>query len=226
MVDSPDEAAAENLPLPAAPLSESFQILLGRLAGGGAGALGYERLRMRLVAFFRIRFPAQAEALADQSLDRLARRLADGTSVDSPESYALGIARLLVLEEANRQSKEQRVAFEAMRELEWSGPDEDPDPAVPALRACLESLSPETARFILEYYAADDGAGRIERRRRLAEVSGVTLNALRNRALRIRLALEKCVRVRLQHESTESTSAQDRTPDSHTKSIVEGDTRP
>lgn len=225
-MDSPDEAASENPSLPAARFSEWFHILLGRLAGSDAGALAYERLRMRLVAFFRIRFPAQAEALADQCLDRLARRLADGTPVDSPERYALGIARLLVLEEDSRQRKEQRVALEATRELELSRPDEEPDPAVPALRACLDSLHTETARFILEYYAADDGAGRVERRQRLAENSGVTLNALRNRALRIRSALEKCVRSRLQREPADSTSPQDEMPNSNTKSSAKGDTGP
>lgn len=224
MVDSADDAAAENPP-PAVAVSESFQILLGRLAGSGAGALGYERLRMRLVAFFRLHFPAQAEDLADQALDRLARRLADGTSVDSPESYALGIARLLVLEEHSRQRKEQRVAIEAAREVELSRRDAEPDPAVPALRLCLESLDLETATFILDYYTADGGANRIERRQRLAEMSGVTLNALRNRALRIRMALEKCVRQRLQQEPSDSTSTHDRTPNSNTKSILEGDTR-
>ena len=64
--------------------AESFDLLLQRLGQGGEGALGYERLRNRLVAFFRLRFPAQAEALADDVLDRLARRLAEGTVVDSP----------------------------------------------------------------------------------------------------------------------------------------------
>ncbi len=209
MRDQGDDAAAENPPARAAAVSESFEILLRRLAGGAEGALGYERLRIRLVAFFRLRFPAEAGDLADEALDRLARRLSAGTPVDSPERYALGIARLLVLEEGTRQKKERQAAIEAMRDLELSRLPTQPDPAEPALRACLESLGQEGATFILSYYAADGGADRIERRQRMAELSGVTLNALRNRALRIRLALEKCVRLRLQQEHPNSTTGRD-----------------
>jgi DNA-directed RNA polymerase specialized sigma24 family protein len=182
---------------------QSFDLLLQRLAGDGPGAVGYERLRIRLIAFFRLRFPAQAEALADEAFDRLARRLADGTAVDSPEGYALGIARLLLLETQNREKKERRMADEALRDLDMVGvlsPEAEPHPAEPALRACLEGMGREAEAFILDYYEADTGTDRIARRQQLAQRLGLTLNALRNRALRMRLALESCVRARLQRD--------------------------
>jgi DNA-directed RNA polymerase specialized sigma24 family protein len=202
--------------------SDAFHVLLERLAVTDAGGLGYERLRSRLVAFFRYRFAAQAEALADQALDRLARRLSDGTPVESLESYALGIARLLVLEEENRQRKERLGAVEAARHLELHRVDGEADAAIPALRACLASLGEEGASFILDYYGAEDGAGRIERRQRMAAASGLTLNALRNRALRMRLSLEKCVRGRLQ-ESRHRPAGRDTTAVSDTVVTMEGD---
>ena len=177
--------------------SAPLDTLLERLASGSDVAPAYEQLRMRLVAFFRLRFPVEAEALADEAIDRLARRLDDGTQVDNPASYALGIARFLLLEASTRQRKEAHAAREAMLELERQTPEAEPDPALPALRACLDSIDPESARLILEYYAVEDGESRIERRQRLAARLGMTLNALRNRALRTRLALEKCVRGRL-----------------------------
>jgi hypothetical protein len=77
----------------------------------------------------------------------------------------------------------------------------EPDPILPVLQSCLEALGADSAAFILEYYGADAGVNRIERRQRLAQASGVSLNALRNRALRIRLSLEKCVSLRLQSTS-------------------------
>jgi hypothetical protein len=221
-VDPADQNATEKPPSPAVSASEAFHVLLERLAGTGAGALGYERLRRRLVAFFRFRFAAQAEALADQALDRLARRLSDGTAVDSLENYVLGIARLLVLEEENRQRKERLGAVEVMRDLELHRWDGEADAAIPALRACLASLGEEGASFILGYYAADDGAARIERRQRMAAASGMTLNALRNRALRLRLSLEKCVRGRLQ-ESLNSSLGRDETSNLDTVGTMEGD---
>jgi DNA-directed RNA polymerase specialized sigma24 family protein len=188
--------------------SAPLDTLLDRLASGSDVAPAYEQLRMRLVTFFRLRFPVEAEALADEAIDRLARRLDDGTQVDNPASYALGIARFLLLEASTRQRKEAHAAREAMLELELQAPDTESDPALPALRACLDSIDPESARLILEYYAVDDdrnehgdGESRIERRQRLAARLGMTLNALRNRALRTRLALEKCIRGRLAADS-------------------------
>jgi hypothetical protein len=217
-----DDTAAADPRSSVSAVSESFDILLRRLSQGGAGAPGYERLRTRLVAFFRIRFPAQAEALADDALDRLARRLAEGTVVENLEGYAHGIARLLLLEEGNRQQKHRLAAIDAMHEFVSQG-DAEPDPVLPVLQDCLKSLGPEAAAFILDYYAADGGTERIEHRQRLAEVSGVSLNALRNKALRIRLSLEKCVRLRLQYPPSNSVE-RDEMSKSDTLGMLEDDT--
>lgn len=179
--------------------------LLERLGVGGEGASAYEQLRLRLVTFFRLRFPVEAEALADEAMDRLGRRIEEGTQIENPASYALGIARFLVLEAGARQKKEIHAAREALFELELHSPETESDPALPALRACLEAMDGDSARLILEYYGIDDGGSRIERRQRLAESFGLTLNALRNRALRTRLALEKCVSARLAGKTVNSS---------------------
>jgi DNA-directed RNA polymerase specialized sigma24 family protein len=185
--------------------SAPLTTLLERLARDNDVAPAYERLRLRLVTFFRVHFPVQAEALADEAIDRLASRLDDGTPVDNPASYALGIARFLLLEAGARQRKEAHAAREAMLESELQEPEPESDPALPALRNCLDSIDPESARLILEYYGdGDGGASRIDRRQRLAERLGMTLNALRNRALRTRMALEKCMQARLEADSRDS----------------------
>jgi len=181
--------------------SAPLESLLQRLAVGSDVASAYERLRLRLVTFFRLRFPVEAEALADEAIDRLARRIEDGTQVDNPAAYAIGIARFLLLEASARQKKESQAAREAFYEWELQRPETESDPALPALQDCLEAMGGDSARLILEYYVADGGASRIERRQRLAENLGLTPNALRNRALRARLALEKCVGARLERET-------------------------
>jgi DNA-directed RNA polymerase specialized sigma24 family protein len=181
-----------------------LKALLERLANDSDVAGAYEQLRLRLVTYFRLRFPVEAEALADEAIDRLARRLGDGTQIENPASYALGIARFLVMETAARQRKEGHAAREAMQEIAIQLPDAELDSALPALRTCLGCLDAESAGLILEYYAVDRGAARIERRQQIAGRLGMTLNALRNRALRTRIALEKCVRARLEAESASS----------------------
>jgi DNA-directed RNA polymerase specialized sigma24 family protein len=207
-----DIGATEALSAREAPLDT----LLERLAAEGDVAPAYGRLHLRLVTYFRLRFPAEAETLADEVIDRLARRLDDGTPVVSLAGYALGIARLLVLEAGARQRKERDAAREATLQRELSQQEVEPDPAAPALRTCLEAIGSESAAFILEYYAADGGATRIARRQALAERLGMSLNALRNRALRIRVGLEKCVRARLQAEIPHSEVRCDETVNSVT----------
>lgn len=184
------------IPACAAPKS-ALKSLFERTSGAGAGP-AYSRLHLRLVSYFRIRFPAEAEALADETIDRLARRLQEGISVENLAAYALGIARFIVLETNARQRKEREAAREIIVRME-PGPEE-PDAMLPLLHSCLGSFDADSVRLIMAYYAVDSGVGRIEQRRRLARRLGMSLNALRNRALRIRVALEKSVRAQMAAE--------------------------
>lgn len=177
--------------------SVPFDALLTRLrADGEADYVVYERLRGRLIAFFRLHVPAHAEALADTAIDRLARRVQDGTQIESVPLYVLGIARLLVMEERGRVERERRASQESARMLELTVVENEVDPAAAALAACLEGLGRESADLILNYYGAD-GAMRIARRQQIAAMLRLSLNALRNRALRLRERLEQCIATRL-----------------------------
>ncbi len=172
--------------------------LLARLANDGTTAgEAYEILRRRLVTYFRLHFPASAEMLADEALDRLGRRAGEGTSIDNVALYALGIARLLVQETRGRLAREQRAIEESARRATLADDPAEIEMQQRALSACLEQLGAAPASLLLEYYGAD-GAARIDGRKRLADSLGLTLNALRNRALRWRGALEQCVRGRLE----------------------------
>jgi DNA-directed RNA polymerase specialized sigma24 family protein len=175
----------------------AFGALLARLSSDGGDAQAYEALRRRLIQYFRLHAPADADDLADVVLDRLARRIHEGIDVASVPSYALGIARM-VLHEARAKSARRHLA-EADPTL---APDEDAsddardlESVLAALRACLDAAGTTARRLILTYYGGD-GAVRIAMRKRLAEEHGISLNALRNRALRLRDALEECVRRR------------------------------
>ena len=71
--------------------STPFDALLRRLGGDGAQGPAYETLRRRLIRFFRVYAPAEADELADVSLDRLARKIHEGTEVLNVPLYALGL---------------------------------------------------------------------------------------------------------------------------------------
>lgn len=181
----------------AAGKESAFAALLARLSADGGDAQAYEALRRRLIQFFRLHVPAEADDLADIVLDRLARRIHEGIDVASVPSYALGIARM-VLHEARAKVARRHLA-EADPTLV---PDDDAaedaselEHVLVALRACLDAAGTTARRLILTYYGGD-GAVRIATRKSLADECGISLNALRNRALRLRDALEDCVRKR------------------------------
>lgn len=177
-------------------VASPFDALLARLAGDGDEGVAYETLRRRLIRFFDVYMPADADELADVALDRVARRIHEGVDVASILSYTLGVARM-VLHEARARAARRRIV-EADPTLV---PEEDDgargiEIALRALSHCLDAAGGDARALILEYYGAD-GASRIALRQRLAGERGISLNALRNRALRLREALEDCVRKRL-----------------------------
>jgi len=175
-----------------------FDALFARLGRDEPAQLGYERLRQRLIQFFRLHMPPEAEDLADLALDRLARRLHEGVAVDHPQRYALGVARLILLEARTRLARQHL----AEQDPTWTDAPDAADAvhleaAIAALNGCLEQLGERARALILAYYTAD-GAQRIRTRQRLAGEFGSSLNALRNRALRLRETLERCVREQLE----------------------------
>jgi hypothetical protein len=108
----------------------------------------------------------------------------------------------MVLHEARAKSARRHLA-----EMDPTlAPDEDSaddardlESVLAALRACLDAAGTTARSLILAYYGGD-GAVRIATRKRLADEHRISLNALRNRALRLRDALEGCVRKRTNPE--------------------------
>ena len=149
----------------------------------------YESIRRRLIQFLAWEASLSPEDAADEVLDRVARRLEAGEQIEDMERYALGVARFVRMEE-RQESQRQRIA---LSQRPSTLPD-DPvaDQALQCLENCLRQLPPETQTLLTDYYAGEKRA-RIERRVQLAARLGIEMNALRNRALRLREKLEACV---------------------------------
>ena len=178
---------------------EAFERLLAAFGPSREEAAErYEGLRVRLVRYFTWERCAFPEERADEAFNRVARRLAEGEPVQNVEHYASGVARLLAKESVADQIRRERAynGWAAMR----SG-EEGVFPSVEYEAACLEAclgevLSPGERDFLLQYYEGDRQL-RIQSRQRMAARLGIGLNALRNRALRLREKLESCLRDRL-----------------------------
>lgn len=172
----------------------AFETLLARLDPDPERAgERYEEMRLRLVKFFQWRQALSPEDLADETIDRVSRRLQEDGSV-RPESwpaYIHGFARNVLREEWKKQDSERDRRRPRALAVE---PDaETSERRLACLDRCLAELSEASRALILEYYELQRGA-QIEHRRRVAEKHGIPLNALRLRVHRIRGRLEACVR--------------------------------
>jgi DNA-directed RNA polymerase specialized sigma24 family protein len=181
--------------------SPAFEQLLAALDPDRERAgLEYRELHHRLVKFFEWQCSRRPDEQADQVMDRMVRKIAQGERVENLRAYAYGVAKLLLREawkEATREDTAHDQLLRMVRSAEADvvvHPAEDAEPGreQDCLDKCLASLTDKNREIILSYYSDDDG-GRIGRRRQLAASLGTDLNALRVRAHRIRTQLEGCV---------------------------------
>ena len=172
----------------------AFDALLLNLDSNRADAgEKYLRLRKNLVRFFETRGIASAEEAADETLNRLARKLDGGEQFENVNSYALGIARMLALE--LRKSPAQKTSNE-LPEIGVSPFDaecEEKEIKLSCLDDCLKNLPPENREIIVGYYQGERRE-KIENRERIAAKLDIPNNALRNRAVRLRDKLESCIK--------------------------------
>jgi len=158
------------------------RLLLALGPDRNAAGCRYEVLRRRLIDLFAWRRSETPEELADETLNRLARRVLEGEPIENIERYALGIARMLLKEVARRR---ENRSF-ALREIRIQRPAAvEESEMFHAVERCLNTLPESSRKLIARYYGGE--------RATLAVELGISLNTLRNRALRIREKLYECV---------------------------------
>lgn len=75
-----------------------------------AAGRAYEALRRRLIDLFAWEHGEAPEELADEALNRLARRLSEGVAIDGGIArYAFGIARLLLHEQSRARRNREKL---------------------------------------------------------------------------------------------------------------------
>ena len=172
---------------------EAFDKLLIALGGDReSGSEKYLEIRTNLTRFFEWRGCPFPEDHADETFNRIAKKVEQGEEILNPQGYAMGVARLLLLEMMKSRQREQS----AFNEL-GTAPDVQPEPddteqRLECLRNCLQTLSPDNRELILEYYQGEKGE-KIQNRKKLLARLGVPVNTLRMRALRLRERLQACV---------------------------------
>jgi DNA-directed RNA polymerase specialized sigma24 family protein len=167
---------------------DAFDALLRRLDDNRERAgQRFEELRHILLQFFCYEGCVLPERWADETLDRLAKRLSEGVPIEEVNAFARGIAKM-VLREARIEERRDREA--ETLQLPDLAPDVERDAA--CLERCLRELSADQ-RTLVERYYFSSSESLAPARKRLAEQLGTTAEALRSRALRIRRQLERCM---------------------------------
>jgi DNA-directed RNA polymerase specialized sigma24 family protein len=173
---------------------ESFAKLLARLAPDKetAGA-EYEKLRLMLVRLFDWRGARFPEECADETFNRIARKIDSGESIRDMIAYCHAVARLVFLETI-RKPDQKEVSLDEMTPIAALDLEpEDSDKRRQCFKDCLGALPAASRQLILEYYK-EEKRDKIDNRMRIAERLGIPLNALRSRSQRVRNKLEECVK--------------------------------
>jgi RNA polymerase sigma factor (sigma-70 family) len=157
-------------------------------------AAQYESVRMALVKFFDWQGAMFPEDLADETINRVARKLDEGQDLRDAATYCHGVARLVLLESRKRADNrraelDEATTIAAQPELANSVESDD---RRNCFDLCLQELPIESRQLVLRYYQ-DDKREKIDRRQALAAQLGIPLNALRSRVQRIRDRLEQCI---------------------------------
>jgi DNA-directed RNA polymerase specialized sigma24 family protein len=193
------ETPKSNLKQNWVPTEGAFRKLLEWLDEGADSDGGrYLEMRRRLVSYFGHKQCIPVDELADETLNRVARRLEEQGWIDdsAPAHYCYIIAKYVFLEHVRQVRRihvaESEIGSMAARDQQTMGNSDVSQKLLTCLEHCLEKLLPGERDLILEYYRGEQG-DKIQRRRQLAERLAMTLNALSIRACRIRDRLELCV---------------------------------
>jgi DNA-directed RNA polymerase specialized sigma24 family protein len=158
---------------------------------------GYQLVRLKLIKYFEWQRCVAVEELADETIDRVARRIAQGQQIENLMGYFYGVARLVHKEYERAQLKQLRAFATLPQSTEEVEEDNDDDAEaakqhLECSRKCLQDLS-EPDRSLIVAYCQPDERSKKERRQDLAMKLGIKRENLRLKAFRIREKLDKCV---------------------------------
>lgn len=149
----------------------------------------YEAIRAGLVRMFVSKGISDAGHLADETMDRVMRRLPEirESYVGDPVKYFHGVARNLIREAMRGKEVATEVVPERLKK-----DDPDQNETSECLSKCLKELPRDKRELILDYHLYQ-GKAKIEHHRQMAGELAISEGALRTRAHHLRVTLEKCV---------------------------------
>ncbi len=168
--------------------------------GRDSDGQNFLEMRRRLVAFFDRKNCRNADELADETLNRVARRLEEEGKIESeaPAKYCYITARFVFMESLRAREKGAVPLDDVLQDERWlpaTGKTEEKErreKMLECLEHCTDKLEAANREIIIRYYFGEERV-KIENRRALAASLDISINALSIRACRIRDKLESCV---------------------------------
>ena len=155
----------------------------------------YETLRLKTIKLFEWWGSEHPEELTDETMDRVGRKLAEGTVIraDDVGPFLRGVARLVFLESLREREKERKKLNHRPEAEDDEEEAREKESHLSCLDRCLEALTPENRQLIVDYYSELNDSN-IAGRKLIAKRLGISTTALRIRAHRLRERLQSCVR--------------------------------
>jgi DNA-directed RNA polymerase specialized sigma24 family protein len=182
---------------------EGFDLLLAQLdAEREKAGEKYEVLRRKLIKFFGWWGSDDADELADEAFDRVARKLAAGEVVRDLNGYLVGVARLIFKEHVRGQIRMRATVEHLPREPSTADDPVDDEARHDCCENCLSKLQPQSRDLVVRYYQMHEH-NRAGEREALSARMQIPLNLLRVRAFRIRRKLGECLDACLKNRTGE-----------------------
>ena len=152
----------------------------------------YEYIRLKLLKYFQWCGSDVPDIDADETINRVTRRIYEGQAVYNLTGYIYGVAKLVHTESLKRRNQLRSLDEESFVELPSIGDETKVENYYECMERCLASLSQEDREVITEYYRHKKSE-KIDCRKRLAARLGISVNTLRVKMHRQRMNLEACV---------------------------------
>ena len=152
----------------------------------------YEYIRLKLLKYFQWCGSDVPDIDADETINRVTRKLYEGEDVYNLAGYIYGVAKLVRAESLKHRNRKRALDEGSLIDLSTTRVEVDVANYQGCLERCLRDLSDEDREVIVEYYRYKK-TEKIECRKRLAARLGISLNTLRVKMHRQRMNLEACV---------------------------------
>ncbi|HKO99940.1 MAG TPA: hypothetical protein VJU86_23400 [Pyrinomonadaceae bacterium] len=191
---------------------EAFERLLDQLdANRDQAGQKYEGIRRKLIEFFEARGSELTSEHADETFNRVARRISEGEKIENIFNYFYGVARLLWLETLRSRDRSTIPLDLAPIPVAPNHEEQQREQSVSEQRFkcfedCLAELPSKHRLLVVDYYREEAGS-KMDHRKRQAETLKMSLNALRLRACRIRNELAVCIESCLENSSADTETS-------------------